>query len=116
MVIDNGHVGGALVGPAKDDAPWVVDPDRMKRSPSTLEAFQPVTGWNRYVLQPTRPIKLDKFAQRDSRNGAKAAVFLMPEELLGVFIGERAVHVAGGGIGERPERRGAPGSVIPTDQ
>jgi hypothetical protein len=46
MAIVEGHFRGAGVGPFQDEAPLIVDADRVEACEVSLESFEAVTGWD----------------------------------------------------------------------
>ena len=82
MVVRDRDIGGALCGPAEDNAPMVVDPDRVPAGCPALEWFKSVSWWNGKVLHLFSRIRRDQLTQGASGNLGKAAVGLLPEEFL----------------------------------
>jgi hypothetical protein len=51
MIIDDLDVSGLSIVPAENQAPLIVDPNRMKPFHSAFESFQPVSGWHPQIFQ-----------------------------------------------------------------
>jgi hypothetical protein len=99
MVVCDRDIGGALCGPAEDNAPLVVDPDRVPAGCPALEWFKSVSLWHGKVLHLFSRIHRDQLAQGDSGNPGKTAVGLLPEEFLRVVVAEGNNHALPGILG-----------------
>lgn len=94
MVVDDGYLGGAPGGPAKDNPPLIVDPDRMEAGSFTAQRYQPVTRGNREVGKASRPVHLDQLAEGDTCDCGKPTILLLVKKFLGVCVGKRLDHGA----------------------
>ncbi len=94
MVIRDGDLSRAPVCPTKNDAPLVVDADRMPALPGTAERLQAVAGRNREIAQPAGAVELEKFSQGNPGNGCETPVLFVVEKFPGVPIGEGLDHDA----------------------
>ncbi len=66
LVIHDSNLGGAAFSPAKDDAPLVVDPDRVKAGRVPAQDFEPVPRRHREVGESACAVHLHQLAQRDA--------------------------------------------------
>lgn len=96
MVVANGHIGGAVIGPAEDDAPLGIDSDGVRTGKVALEGFEAIAGWDLEVGEFARLIHLNQLPQGDTSDGVVAAVPFVAEKQLGVAVGEVADHGVGG--------------------
>lgn len=92
MVIGNGDLGGAEIGPAENDAPLVVDADGMPAGPVAPEQFEAITRRDAEVVQLAGAVHLDQLAQGHPTDGREAPVLFLVEKLLGVGIGKGLNH------------------------
>lgn len=93
MIVHDGDIGGAMVGPAEDDSPLVIDADGVKGFQVAFEGFQTIAGRNFHIVQVSRLIELNELAKGDPRNGVEASALLVAEELLCLGILEGLNHL-----------------------
>jgi len=86
MIIHNGYLGWSGIGPTKDNAPLIVDPNGMKPRKFARQRFQPVSGRDRHIPQPPGPVQLNKFAQGNAGNRIETPASLLSVKLLRVVI------------------------------
>lgn len=58
MVIHDGDFGRTLIGPAKDDAPLIIDSDGVEAPSVSLERFEAIAGGNGKVGELARLVEL----------------------------------------------------------
>jgi hypothetical protein len=62
MVVDDLHLGWALSGPSKDDAPLLIDADRVGARAFSFERFETIARGDRQVFNFAGAIELNEFA------------------------------------------------------
>lgn len=92
MVIPDRHIGGAGLGPAKNNPPLVVHPDGVETGEPAFQGLQPITWGNGKVLQFSGVVHLEKFAQSHPRNGREATAGLVDKQVFRIFVGEGLDH------------------------
>lgn len=92
MVVHDGHLGGAVLRPSEDDPPLLVDADRMEAGQLAFQGLQAVAGRHGQIGELPGPVHLDQLAQGHPGDGIEAPILLLPEQLLGVRIGEGLDH------------------------
>lgn len=80
MVIHDGDFGRPRSGPAKDDAPLIIDADGVVARKPALEEFEPIAWRNREIVEPAGLVQLDQFPQGDPCDGSKGAMGLGLEQ------------------------------------
>ncbi len=86
MIVDDSHFIGAVFCPTKDDAPLLVNANRMKAFALTMKRFQLIPGWNGQIIELSGLIHLNQFSQCNSTDRGESPVFFLPEKLFGIFI------------------------------
>src|SRR4051794_5647303 len=96
VVIDDLNPFRASLGPAKDDPPLVIDPDRVVAAQITFERFQPIAERHYEIAQPHCGIELDQLAPRSSTEigGKPLRRSPFPENGLGELSLETQDHCA----------------------
>ncbi len=98
MIIHDGHLGRSIVGPPKNDAPLVIDPNGVQARQIASERFQTVAGRNGKVAEDAGLIHLDQLSQRDPGYGRETAAAPFAEQIGGIPVregldqAERASH------------------------
>jgi len=62
MIINNAHLCGARLRPAKDDPPWVINADGMEAGEIAFEWFKPIARRNGEVGQRSRMVSYSKIS------------------------------------------------------
>ena len=88
MIVYNLYLSRSLIGPPKDYAPLVVDPDGVKSRQIAPEAFKTVARRNGEVAEPARLVDLDEFSQRHAGYCRQTAAVPSSEQLLCVPVCE----------------------------
>ena len=88
MIVYNLYLSRSLIGPPKDYAPLVVDPNGVKTRQIAPEAFKTVARRNGEVAEPARLVDLDEFSQSHAGYCRQTAVVPSPEQLLCVPVCE----------------------------
>jgi hypothetical protein len=97
IVFDEDFVGMSLF-PTESDAVLVVHADTVAASTAPLQAFEPIAGWNREVLQPRSDVEHLQLPSHDGSKhawnvpGAPSVPFT--EQVSGGLVGEALNHVA----------------------
>ena len=94
MMIDDANLIGLAIAPTEDDAPLVVDPDRMKVLQIPPQPFQAIRWRHREVTQPARRIDCLQFALRSAGNPMKIGYELIPQQCLGPPVAKGPDHLA----------------------
>lgn len=92
MVIDDGDIGRAGIGPSKDDAPPIVDADGMVARAVAVKRFEPIARGHGEVGKALRSVYLHEFPQGHAGDGREAAVPFLLENLFGVGVVEGLDH------------------------
>lgn len=92
MVVHYGDFFRAGVRPAKDNAPLVVDANRVIAFQSTRQGLQAITRRHCQVGKLSGAIHLNELTQGDAGYGTKATTSLMLEKLPGIVIREGLNH------------------------
>ena len=99
MVVDNFAFVGVLPGPAKADAPLIVDADAVLASANSLEGFQAVAERQAHDVESVGGIELEEFSPGGALNvGWKVTRCGAGKEPSGLGVGEAFDH------GTRPGR------------
>lgn len=92
MVIDNFNFDRSCLGPAKTDAPLVVDPDGMLPSAFSPKRLEAVTGRGHEIAQRVGRVELDELTQCNPGDRCKApGLFLLPKPS-GFGVSKRLDH------------------------
>lgn len=89
MVIDDLHVGHALVGPHEAQPPLVVDADAVLALAVAAQRFQPVAGRAAQEVQSLRRVQLRQLALGHAVDVGEAAGLAAGEQALRVRTLER---------------------------
>jgi len=93
VVILDLHVLSASFGPAKANAPLIVDPNAVLASPIAFECLQPVAWWHSKSIQRRSSIEQVQLAIRGFMDAwVQSLRRLSTPDLLGVAVGERSDH------------------------
>ena len=97
VIIDNLHVKCVSTFPSKNDTPLIVDPDRMKPAPVSLEPFETIAGRCAEIPELGRVVQIQQFPPRGPTQlrrkcscGSGAPII---EQILGQSISEGLDHV-----------------------
>ena len=71
MVVDNGDILGAGQGPAKDDAPLVVDADGVLACPPPFQRLQPIARRDAQIGELAGEAELNQFSAGDGLDGGR---------------------------------------------
>lgn len=95
MVIDNFNIGRPHLGPAKTNAPLVIDADTMLTGAITLQPFKTIAGRRSQVLKFSRRIDHIEFARSNFAEAPPLGRNLaVREEQLHLLICEASDHSA----------------------
>lgn len=96
MVVDDLHGAGTTGVPLEDQAPLIVDPNRMKSFPPALQRLETVAGWRPEVaelrgvvqVQELATCRPPQFGWKATRRSGRAVV----EQILGQAVAEAPYH------------------------
>lgn len=94
MIVHNGDLCGAVLGPTKDYSPLVIDANGVEGFEIALEGFQAIARRDFHIVQISCLVQLNKLAKGHPRNGVEAAALLVTKEFFGVGVLEGLNHLA----------------------
>jgi hypothetical protein len=93
MVIDNFDIRGAVLRPAKTEAPLIVYPDAVCSDTFACKRFQPVSRRYAQIVQRHRDFQLTQFSPCNSFYRCETAHAVSMGELFGCVTAEGDDHV-----------------------
>lgn len=92
MIIDDRNLFGSGISPSEDDAPLIVNSDRVKPFEISAQGLKAIAWRHPQILKGLRLIHLDQFPQRHPSDPRKSTVRLFLEKLFRIAIGKRLNH------------------------
>lgn len=94
VIVDDPDLVRLAFDPAQDDAPLIVDPDRVKAAQIALQFFEPVRRRHQQIFEPACRIDRFQLALGRPREALKIPDEFVLEQRFGPLVAEGADHPA----------------------
>ena len=93
MVVADSNYVGSLLSPFKNDAPLIINSDRVVALQITFQCFESISRWNFQIIQFPCTVQLNQFPQCDTSNRIETSISFFAKQLLGICVAKRLNHL-----------------------